>query len=46
MSGGARAREHPCMPCILNLILDLPKQVLDSILGPEEKIAYVSVTTR
>jgi hypothetical protein len=27
------------MPCVLKLIMDL-------ILGPEEKIAYVSVTTR
>ena len=27
------------MPCILKLIMDL-------ILGPEEQIAYVSVTTR
>ncbi len=34
------------MPCILNLILDLPAKVLDTILGPEEQIAYVSVTTR
>jgi hypothetical protein len=29
----------PSMPCILKLIVDL-------ILGPEEQIAYVSVTTR
>jgi hypothetical protein len=27
------------MPCVLKLILDL-------ILGPEEQVAYVSVTTR
>jgi hypothetical protein len=29
----------PSMACILNFILDL-------VLGPEEQIAYVSVTTR
>jgi hypothetical protein len=29
----------PTMPCVIKLIMDL-------ILGPEEKIAYVSVTTR
>ncbi len=34
------------MPCLLNMIFELPTKVLDTILGPEEKIAYVSVTTR
>ena len=34
------------MTCLLNLILDIPTKVLDVILGPEEQIAYVSVTTR
>jgi hypothetical protein len=31
--------DDPAMPCVLKLIIDL-------LLGPEEKIAYVSVTTR
>jgi hypothetical protein len=34
------------MTCLLNLILHVPSKVLDTILGPEEQIAYVSVTTR
>jgi hypothetical protein len=34
------------MPCLLNMIFELPNKVLDALLGPEEKIAYVSVTTR
>ena len=34
------------MTCLLNLILHIPNKVLDVILGPEEQIAYVSVTTR
>jgi hypothetical protein len=29
----------PTMPCVLKLIMDL-------VFGPEEQIAYVSVTTR
>jgi hypothetical protein len=36
----------PAMPCVLKLVLDIPKAVLDTLLGPEETIAYVSVTTR
>ena len=39
MAEASAARDHRSMPCILNFILDL-------ILGPEEQIAYVSVTTR
>ena len=42
----ATAREDRAMTCLLNLILDVPNKVLDVILGPEEQIAYVSVTTR
>jgi hypothetical protein len=34
------------MPCVLKLILDVHKAVLDTVLGPEEQIAYVSVTSR
>ena len=34
------------MTCLLNLILHIPNKVLDVILGPEEQIAYVTVTTR
>ena len=34
------------MPCILNAIFTLPHKVLDAVFGPEEQIAYVSVTTR
>ena len=34
------------MNCLLNLILHVPYKVLDVVLGPEEQIAYVSVTTR
>ena len=34
------------MPCIVNLIFGLPNKVLDAVFGPEEQIAYVSVTTR
>jgi hypothetical protein len=33
------AADHPDMPCVLKLIMDL-------VFGPEEQIAYVSVTTR
>jgi hypothetical protein len=46
MSDRARAREDRAMNCLLNLILHVPNKVLDAILGPEEQIAYVSVTTR
>jgi hypothetical protein len=46
MSGGTRAREDRVMTCLLNLILHVPAKVLDAVLGPEEQIAYVSVTTR
>jgi hypothetical protein len=43
----ARARgDDRNMPCVLKLVLDIPKAVIDVVLGPEEKIAYVSVTTR
>jgi len=34
------------MNCLLNLVFVIPNKVLDVILGPEEQIAYVSVTTR
>ena len=34
------------MTCLFNVILHIPSKVLDAILGPEEQIAYVSVTTR
>ena len=46
MSGGIPARQDRAMTCLLNLILDIPSKVLDVVLGPEEQIAYVSVTTR
>ena len=39
MSAAGAGREHRAMPCIFKLILDL-------VLGPEEQIAYVTVTTR
>jgi hypothetical protein len=39
MAEAPAALDHLRMPCILNFIIDL-------ILGPEEQIAYVSVTTR
>jgi len=35
----------PTPQCALKLILNLPALALDAILGPEEQIAYVSVTT-
>jgi hypothetical protein len=34
----------PTANCALKLMLVLPTRVLDAILGPEEQIAYVSVT--
>jgi hypothetical protein len=34
------------MPCILKLIFELPNTLADLILGPEEEIIYVTVTTR
>ena len=34
------------MSCLLNLIFAIPNHVLDAVLGPEEQIAYISVTTR
>ena len=34
------------MNCLFNVILGLPHKVLDAVFGPEEQIAYVSVTTR
>jgi hypothetical protein len=46
MSGGTPTRHDRAMTCLLNLIIDIPSKVLDVILGPEEQIAYVSVTTR
>jgi hypothetical protein len=46
MSSRARAREDRAMTCLLNVIFHIPNKVLDVILGPEEQIAYVSVTTR
>ena len=46
MSGGVRARQDRAMTCLLNVILNIPNKVLDVVLGPEEQIAYVSVTTR
>jgi len=46
MSDRTEAREDWAMTCLLNLILDIPSKVLDVVLGPEEQIAYVSVTTR
>jgi hypothetical protein len=39
MSGADAPRDHPSMAYILNFLLDL-------VLGPEEHVAYVSVTTR
>ncbi len=46
MSNLGRAREDRAMTCLLNVIFVIPNKVLDVILGPEEQIAYVSVTTR
>jgi hypothetical protein len=46
MSALPPARQDQAMPCLLNMIFDLPTKVLDAVLGPEEQIAYVSVTTR
>jgi hypothetical protein len=46
MSGRPCTREDRAMFCLVNLILELPQKVLDVVLGPEEQIAYVSVTTR
>ena len=34
------------MSCLLSLISVIPHKVLDAVFGPEEQIAYVSVTTR
>jgi hypothetical protein len=42
VSSGAATGQHLGMPCILTLI----RGVLDVVLGPEEQIAYVTVTTR
>jgi hypothetical protein len=36
----------PTPTCVLRLILTLPAAVMDAILGPEEQIAYVTVTSR
>ena len=46
MSGRAPTREDRAMPCILKLILELPNTLMDIVLGPEEQIAYVTVTVR
>jgi hypothetical protein len=46
MSGGAPTRQDRAMTCVLHLLLHIPNKVLDVVLGPEEQIAYVSVTTR
>jgi hypothetical protein len=46
MSSRPHAREDRRMTCLVNTILKLPQRVLDAVLGPEEQIAYVSVTTR
>ena len=46
MSGGTVARQDRVMTCLLNVILGIPNKVLDVVLGPEEQIAYVTVTTR
>lgn len=36
----------PTSTCIFKLIRDLPATVMDLVLGPQEQIAYVTVTTR
>ena len=36
----------PTATCILKLILTVPNAVVDVLLGPQEQIAYVSVTSR
>ncbi len=36
----------PTSTCILNLIRQLPNTVMDLVFGPQEQIAYVTVTTR
>jgi hypothetical protein len=36
----------PTSTCIFKLIRDLPTAILDAVLGPEEKIAYVTLTAR
>jgi hypothetical protein len=42
VSGAADTGQHLGMPCLFTLI----RGVLDLVLGPEEQIAYVTVTTR
>jgi hypothetical protein len=47
MSAPPAIADHRPMPspqCALKLILVLPSRVLDVVLGPQEQIAYVSVT--
>jgi hypothetical protein len=39
MAAARKGRDDRAMPCVIKLIMDL-------ILGPEEQVAYVSVTTR
>jgi hypothetical protein len=46
MSADPGAREDRVMTCLLNVISGLPHKILDAVFGPEEQIAYVSVTTR
>ena len=49
MSPPQRSGQHRPMAtstCIFKLIRDIPTAVLDLILGPQEQIAYVTVTTR
>jgi len=36
----------PTSTCLFRLIRVIPTAVLDLVLGPQEQIAYVSVTTR
>ena len=36
----------PTSTCIFKLIRVIPTAVLDLVLGPQEQIAYVTVTTR
>ena len=44
--GSGQHRHMPTSTCLFKLIREIPTAVLDLILGPQEQIAYVTVTTR
>jgi len=44
--GGGQPLRMPTATCLFTLIRTLPTAVVDLVLGPDDQIAYVTVTTR